>query len=103
MFLLTIALRVFTLMEFVVRRQLQDQQTALAGLYDGNPRRTTARPTAERLLAAFCGITLYFHADESWEISPLNPLQKQILQLMGMTESIYSLPKPYNLTQRTPL
>ncbi len=30
MFLLTIALRVFTLMEFVVRRQLR-----LASLYDG--------------------------------------------------------------------
>jgi transposase len=103
MFLLTIALRVFTLIEFVVRRQLQEQQRAVAGLYDGNPRRTTARPTAERLLAAFCGITLYFHADESWEISPLNPLQTQILQLMGMGESIYSLPERYNLTKRTPL
>jgi hypothetical protein len=36
MFLLTIALRVFTLIEFVVRHQLADQQTSLAGLYDGN-------------------------------------------------------------------
>lgn len=103
MFILTIALRVFTLMEFVVRRQLQEQQTALAGLYDGNPRRTTARPTAERLLAAFCGITLYFHPDETWEISLLNPLQTQILQLMGMDESIYSLPEWFNSTKPVPL
>jgi transposase len=103
MFILTIALRVFTLMEFVVRRQLPEQQTALAGLYDGNPRRTTARPTAERLLAAFCGITLYFHPDESWEISLLNPLQTQILQLMGMDESIYSLPEWFNSTKPVPL
>ncbi len=46
MFLLTIALRLFTLMEFVVRRQLADQQDSLAGLYDGNPKRTTS--TARR-------------------------------------------------------
>ena len=85
-----------------LRRQLQAPQISLAGLYDGNPRRTTARPTAERLLAAFCGITLYFHPDESWEITPVSPLQKQILQLMGMGESIYSLPERYNLTQPTP-
>ncbi|MEY3826491.1 MAG: hypothetical protein RLZZ148_1307, partial [Cyanobacteriota bacterium] len=39
MFLLTIALQVFTLMEFVVRRQLVEQKKLLAGLYDGNPKR----------------------------------------------------------------
>lgn len=103
MFILTIALRVFTLMEFVVRRQLQEQQISLAGLYDGNPRRTTTRPTAERLLAAFCGTTLYFHSDDSWEMSPLNPLQRQILQLMGMDESIYTLLERYDLTKSVPL
>lgn len=92
MFLLTLALRVFTLMEFVVRRQLADQQQSLAGLYDGNPQRATNRPTAERLLRSFCGVTLYFHRDGSTEISPLNCLQQQILKLMGFGESIYALP-----------
>ena len=61
MFLLTIALRVFTLMEFVVRRQLHQSQSSLAGLYQGNPRRTTKRPTAEKMLKAFNNITLYLH------------------------------------------
>jgi len=89
MFLLTIALRAFTLIEFVVRRHLAEQQTSLAGLYDGNPQRTTNRPTAERLLTAFCGITLYFHRDRSTEITPLNCVQQQILNLMGIPESIY--------------
>ncbi|MEP0834403.1 IS1634 family transposase [Microcoleus sp. AS-A8] len=92
MFLLTLALRVFTLMEYVVRRQLSEQQQSLAGLYDGNPKRTTNRPTAERLLRVFCGVTLYFHRDGSTEISPLNCLQQQILKLMGFGESIYALP-----------
>ena len=92
MFLLTLALRVFTLMEFVVRRQLSDQQQSLAGLYDGNPKPTTNRPTAERLLRAFCGISLYFHRDGSTEISPLNCLQQQVLKFMRFPESIYTLP-----------
>jgi hypothetical protein len=46
--LLSIALRVLTLVEFVVRRQLAAEESTLAGLYAGNPTRETACPTAER-------------------------------------------------------
>lgn len=92
MFLLTIALQVFTLMEFVVRRQLAAEKKSLAGLYEGNPKRSTERPTAERLLEAFKGITLYFHRDGAREITALNPLQQHILALMRIPESIYKVP-----------
>ncbi len=92
MFLLTIALRCFTLIEFQVRRELQTQQDEIAGLYAGNPKRKTQRPTAEKLLAAFHGITLYHHRDGTWEISPLNDLQRRILALMKLPETIYALP-----------
>jgi transposase len=92
MFLLTLALRVFTLMEFVVRRQLQQDTDTLPGLYAGNPKRTTARPSAEHLLSAFGGITRYFHRDGSTEISPLSPLQQKILTLMAVPLSIYAIP-----------
>ncbi|MEM7716186.1 MAG: hypothetical protein AAF349_21875 [Cyanobacteria bacterium P01_A01_bin.68] len=44
MFLLNIALRVFTLMEFVVRQALIETEESLAGLYDGNPKRKTFSP-----------------------------------------------------------
>ena len=54
----SIALRVLTLVECVGRRQLAAEGTKLAGLYAGNPKRETARPTAERLLEAFEDITL---------------------------------------------
>ena len=53
MFLLTIALTLFTLMEFIVRRQLTESEQSISGLYSGNPKRSTFRPTAEQLLAAF--------------------------------------------------
>jgi hypothetical protein len=41
-----------------VQRELQQQQTTLAGLYEGNPKRSTSRPTTELLLRAFQSITL---------------------------------------------
>lgn len=91
MFLLNIAKRVFTLMEFVVRLALQQAQDSLQGLYDGNPKRKTNRPSAEQMLKAFCHITLYFLPDSGVFITPINQLQKQILFAMKMPESLYEL------------
>src|SRR6266478_4017810 len=51
--LLSIALRVLTLLEFVGRRQLAAEGAKLAGLYAGNPQRATVRPISERVRAAF--------------------------------------------------
>ncbi len=56
--LLSIALRVLTLLECVGRRQLGAEDAKLAGLYAGNAKRETARPTAERLLEALQETTL---------------------------------------------
>ncbi len=56
--LLSIGLRVLTLLEFVVRRELTQNKEQLAGLYAGNPKRTTATPRAETLLEAFKNIYL---------------------------------------------
>lgn len=91
MFLLNIALRVFTLMEFVVSQALQQTHEFLQGLYDGNPKRTTNRPSAELMLKAFCNLTLYLLPDSTVFITPINQLQKQILDLMNMPESLYML------------
>jgi len=93
--LLGVALRVLTLVEFVVRRELQAQGEDLAGLYEGNPSRTTDRPTTERLLRAFEGITLYRFSVAGkvvYHMTPLTPLQQRILALMGLPESIYRPP-----------
>ena len=68
------------------------QMLATSGLYSGNPKRTTFRPTAEQLLAAFSDLTLYLYPDGSTEFSSLNSLQKQILLLMKIPESIYIVP-----------
>jgi transposase len=90
--LLSIALRVLTLLEFVVRRQLTAHGSTLAGLYAGNPKRETARPTAERLLEAFQEITLTVieRAHQIYRyLTELSPLQERILELLGFSSRVY--------------
>ena len=90
--LLSLALRVLTLVEYVVRERLQATGEALRGLYAGNPKRQTARPTTERLLKAFRGITLTVVRlpDQTIRhVTPLSSLQRRILVLLGLPVSIY--------------
>lgn len=92
--LLTIALRTLVIIEFVVRRSLAEEQETLSGLYAGNPKRRTARPTAELLLDTFDDITLIIRYNQVGEIeekylTPLNELQRRILRLLGLSSDIY--------------
>jgi len=91
--LLSIALRVLTLLEFVGRRQLAAAGAKLAGLYAGNPRRETARPTAERLLEAFRDITLTISEgpeQTTRHLTTLSPLQQRILEILGFSSELYT-------------
>jgi transposase len=91
--LLSIALRVLTLMEFVVRRQLAQEGAALAGLYAGNPKRATTHPTTERLLEAFQEITLTMVIEPHQtrrHVTALSPLQQRVLALLGFTPTTYT-------------
>ena len=91
--LLSIALRVLTLLEFVGRRQLAAEGATLAGLYAGNPRRETAHPTAERLLEAFRDITLtLIEGPQQTErrLTALSPLQQRILEILGFSSALYT-------------
>jgi len=63
----------------------------LAGLYAGNPKRATERPSTEQLLKAFDHLTLYFLPDLTRFMTPLSDLQKRILELMKSPESLYHL------------
>jgi transposase len=93
MVLLTVGLRVLTLVEFVVRRELDQCQTKVAGLYEGNPKRATDRPTTERLFRAFRGIALYRSQTDghvSYQLSSLSDLQKQILNLMSLPVDLFA-------------
>jgi transposase len=91
--LLSIALRVLTLLEFVGRRQLATAGAKLAGLYAGNPKRETDRPTAERLLEAFQDVTLTISKgpqQSSRHVTALSPLQQRILEILGFSSALYA-------------
>jgi transposase len=91
--LLSIALRILTLLEFLVRRRLAHEGAELAGLYAGNPTRSTPRPTAERILEAFEHITLTVIREPPRVIrhlTPLTALQRRILELLDFSPDIYT-------------
>jgi len=91
--LLSLGVRVLTLLEFVVRRSLKLQEQKVVGLYKDSPRKATTTPTAERLLQAFVPITLtkmYFPDKLVSHVTPLNPVQQHILALLGFPPDLYS-------------
>jgi transposase len=92
--LLTLGVRVLTVMEFVVRRSLQTDHAKLPGLHPENKQKRTHKPTAERLLKAFSGVSLTLIKDHTGEeilrqLTPLSELQEGILQRLGLSPSLY--------------
>ena len=90
--LLSIGLRVMCLVEFTVRSALQEQGEKLDGIYAGNPKRATVRPTTEMMLRAFVGIhlvTANFGGTNWHNVPPLNTVQSRILVLLGFPVAIY--------------
>ena len=91
--LLSIGLRILTLIEHQVRQGLAEHQDKLASLYAGNPKRTTSRSTAEALLTALKGIDLSVVTigDQlQRHVTPLSELHKKILSLLDFPAEIYS-------------
>jgi transposase len=90
--LLSLALRLLTLVEYTVRRKLHKTGATLKGLYPGQPGRQTRRPSAELLLEAFQGISLTICEVNGQcypHITPLTPLQKKLLRLWGFPPGLY--------------
>jgi transposase len=90
--LLSIALRVLVLMQFVVRRNLRQASATLKGIYPGQPGRQTAQPTTEMMLWALRGVTLSCITIDGKRIDHLTPLkavQKRILVLMEVPLESY--------------
>jgi transposase len=90
--LLSIALRVLVLMQCVARRNLQQRNATLKGIYPGQPGRQTAQPTTEMMLWALRGVTLSHITIDGkpvYHLTPLNAVQKRILVLMEVPREIY--------------
>jgi len=93
-YLLTLGVRVLTVMEFVLRRSLQNDHAKLPGLHPENKTKMTDTPTAERLLKAFANVSLTIIQNAAGEdilrrLTPLSGLQKDILQRLGLDAALY--------------
>src|SRR5205085_1979787 len=93
-YLLTLGIRVLTVMEFVLRRSLEAEQTRLSGLYPENKHKRTDTPTAERILKAFSDVSLTIIQNATGEeilrrLTPLSGLPKDILQRLGLGAALY--------------
>ena len=91
--LLSLAVRFLTLIEFVVRRKLKQNQEKLVGLIENNPKKGIDNPTTERLLKMFDNITLTVVQlpDQTIRHLPaLTAVQTRILELLGLSANIYT-------------
>ena len=90
--LLTLAVRVCSLIQFVVRRSLTRTHETLVGLYPGDPQKATESPTCEKLLHTFSKITLTIidlGGTIIRHLTPLSQLQTDILRHLGLNPGIY--------------
>jgi transposase len=93
-YLLTLGVRVLTVMEFVLRRSLAQDQAGLPNMHPENKHKSTDKPTAERILQAFAGVSLTIIAHATGEeilrrITPLSGVQEAILQRLGLGTNLY--------------
>ena len=92
--LLTLGVRVLTVMECVLRQSLQKDQAQLPSLHPENKQKMTDTPTAEQILKAFSDVSLTIikHAagkDILRRLTPLSGLQADILQRLGLGTFLY--------------
>lgn len=112
--LLTVGARFLALGDYVAREALALTAAELAGVYPGNPSRSTPRPTTERMLKAFEGINLIIfpHAEHpeqkvqdvpavqrlhpklrphvSTILTDWLPVHDRILEILGLRPSLFS-------------
>jgi transposase len=90
--LLSLGLRLLTLLEWTMRKKLQESGQTLKGLYAGQPGRQAKRPSAELLLEAFKGISLAVveaAGEQAAHLPPLTALQQKLLDLWGLPPDLY--------------
>jgi transposase len=91
-YLLSVALRLLTLLEWEVRERLHQEGTKLQNLYAGQPGRRTARPSAELLLRALQTIRVSLvevHGRIHVLLTPLTKVQQRLLELWDLPPDLY--------------
>jgi transposase len=90
--LLSVALRVLSLVEWAVRERLREGEAKLRGVYDGQPGRRTARPSAELLLRVMRTISvsvIEVGGQVHVLLSPLTEVHRRLLALWDLPPDSY--------------
>jgi transposase len=90
--LLSLALRLFTVLEWSLRKKLHEKKETLKGLYPGQPGRQAKNPSAELLLQAFKGVSLVIvetGGQQVAQVLPLTALQQKLLELWALPPDLY--------------
>jgi transposase len=91
-YLLSVALRVLSVVEWVARERLRKEETKLRDIYAGQPGRQTARPSAELLLRAMRAISVSVvevNGQVHVLLSPLTQIQRRLLVLWDLPPDLY--------------
>ena len=92
---LMVCLKICSAIEFKIAKQLKEEQKELANIYAGNPKQSTARPTAKKILEQFkeIAITLIYEPKSKSPrvmMTDLNPNILEIIRLIGFKPDIYT-------------
>jgi transposase len=101
--LMTLALRMLSVVEMQGRRGVTATGEKAKGYYSGQPGRQTDRPSGQRILETVTRqqLTLFgtkTRTGTQWQLAPLPGIVKQILGFLGLTETRYT-----SLTQPPPI
>jgi transposase len=92
--LLTVALRLLTLFEVLVRQGQAQRKEPLRGLYPGQAGRKTDRPTGVRVLGAIARLEMTLTRisgpdGDHWYISPVPQLLERVLEYLDLSPALY--------------
>lgn len=92
--ILSLALKVCAVLEYKIADALHKTNAELSNIYEGNPKRSTPRPSAKRICKAFKGISLAIICTDNVIkyaiMTVLDPKQVYILQLLGIPQTVYT-------------
>jgi transposase len=93
--LMTLALRMLSLVEMQGRRGLAATGKSAKGYYSGQPGRQTDNPSGQRILETVARqrLTIFGTKTEvgtEWQLAPLPKIIKQILGFLGLSETLYT-------------
>jgi transposase len=93
--LMTLGLRLLSLIELQGRRGVAATGEKVKGYYSGQPGRVTDQPSGERILETITRqrLTLYgvkTATATEWQLTPLPEVVKQILRFLGLSETLYT-------------